>query len=537
LVVRERVTSSGIWLGVWQCRSLLSTLVVGLLAFAVAAAIGQTALARNADDAPAVPASAATIGEHGFVAQQVGRVPGTLFGLYGGYQAEADMARARQSGAQLMRIYVEWASLQPYQAYGDGSFLEPTSKARLDEQVRRVTAAGMTPVLLVGEAPDWAAPRPRGPLYPDKLIYYERFLSILVRAYMAPPFDVHYWELWPEPDAIDTIPEDIQARFGADILKRRAWGDHGAEYAAMLRAAYPAIKRIDPNATVLIGAIAYDWFGRNCPGFNCGGIFNYRFINDVIAAGGACCFDVLAFNDYAVFAPGWEQRAPGRDIAAKTNYLREQLRAMGVDKPMMVLEAGLWSIGSNVPKLLTTGEVVVAQPDPAIQATYVTKLYTRAASLGLLSVSWYTLRDFGYDEEKRGLLTESLDPKPAFWAYRIAADRLRGAFFAGLMPSTPVSGGPGELEGYEYLMRDGRKIAVAWVDGATDATIAIPVDVQPSVQRVMVYDSLGRVIGTLRPQGGRVVVRVGTTPLYIEEMPAASHQLALPVTAKLSPGR
>ncbi|MBI4507709.1 MAG: cellulase family glycosylhydrolase [Chloroflexi bacterium] len=517
---------------------LLGALLLGALAFVTAALVGQTAPAGPGDGvSPGPPAMRALDVRVASPAPQGGVVPATLFGMYGGYQDAAESARVRQGGAQLMRVYVEWAGLQPYQAYGDGQYFELTNKARLDEQLKRVADAGMTAVVLVGEAPDWAAPRPRGPLYPDRSAYFDRFIEILVNTYKNPPYNVRHWELWPEPDAMDQIPEAVLGRYGSDILKRRAWGNHGAAYAAMLRSAYPAIKRIDAGATVLLGAIAYDWFGDNCPGFNCGGIFNYRFIDDVIAAGGACCFDVLAFNDYAVFAPGWEAHAPGRDIVAKTNYLRERLGRTGVDKPLMVLEAGLWSEGSDMPLRLTNGQVIAVRPSAELQAMYVTKLYARAASLGQVGVSWYTFRDFGYDPEKRGLMTEDLRPKPAFWAYRIAADRLRGAFFSGIAPRLPVLSGLGELEGYEFATPDARRFVVAWVDGAETASMTMPFDVQPHIRTVLVYDSLGRVQRVLRPAAGRVDVEVTTSPAYIEELSGTDFRLSLPVAAKLAPGR
>lgn len=512
-------------------------LALGMLVSAGGVWLGETQVARGQGRSdPLSGRPVATGAPPPYVAQQAGVVPSTLMGMYGGYQDDAAMTRVRQSGAQLMRVYAEWASLQPYQAYGEGGWLEPTTRAQLDAQLRRIAEAGLTAVVLVGEAPDWVAPRPRGPLAADKLPHYVRLMEMLVRAYKDPPYNVRYWELWPEPDAADSIPPALVARYGTDILKRRAWGSDGGAYATMLKATYPAMKRADPGATVLIGAIAYDWFGDNCPGFNCGGIFNYRFLDDVVAAGGGCCFDILAFNDYAPFAPGWEGRAPGRDIVAKTNYLRQRLESMGVSKPMMVLEAGLWSSGGDSPTRLADGRIVVPPPSAERQAQYVTKLYTRAASLGLLTVSWYTFRDQGYDSDKRGIVGEALEAKAAFWAYRVVADRLRGAFFGGLVPKFPVPGG-GELEGYQFVTPDARNVTIVWLDGVQEGSFELTVDVQSHVAKVLVYDSIGRVRNVLRPQRGRVTVQVTTSPVYVEEIVPSDVQLSLPIIAKGVPGR
>ncbi len=38
------------------------------------------------------------------------------------------------------------------------------------------------------------------------------------------------------------------------------WGHEPAAYAALLEAVYQPMKRIDPDAQVLFGGLAYDWF-------------------------------------------------------------------------------------------------------------------------------------------------------------------------------------------------------------------------------------------------------------------------------------
>ncbi|MBI3967215.1 MAG: hypothetical protein HY329_16395, partial [Chloroflexi bacterium] len=309
-------------------------------------------------------------------------VPKSLFGMYGGSRQQVLVDQIAQFGAGTQRIYVQWNLLQFNQAYSDNNWLEPTELANLDAEIQRVRQAGMQPVLLIGEAPDYASERVRGPLRPGKTDTYLRFLRLLVERYRAQPYDVHHWELWPEPDAVSNLPARYAGR--PEFEKRRAWGDNGADYAAMLKAVYPEIKRLDPNAKVLIGALAYDWFAEGkSPGFNAGGIFNYKFINDVIAAGGDCCFDILAFNSYASFAPDWEANTPepnAKDVAAKAAYIRNELSKLGVNKPLMVLEAGLWSAGSEVAFRLDNGEVATLAPTVDVQAGYVTKLYARSAS-------------------------------------------------------------------------------------------------------------------------------------------------------------
>jgi hypothetical protein len=455
-----------------------------------------------------------------------------LMGMYGGYNDPQAMQQVRSVGATAMRIYVEWNLLQPYEYYNTSDLMEPTARATFERQLRNITDAGLTPIVLIGEAPAWASPRPRGPLLPDKLPSYVRFVELLVKTYSVAPYNVHYWELWPEPDAVDTISQAVLNRYGEDILKRRAWGNHGAAYAEMLKAVYPAIKRADPTAKVLNGAIAFDWFESSTADFNRGGIFNFRFLHDVIAAGGACCFDIVAFNSYAAFAPGWEEHEPSaaRDIAAKTNYLRSELQRLGVNKPMMVMEVGFWSQGGAIPTRLSDGSIATLQPSPERHAAYLAKTYIRAASVGLQSVAWYTFRDQAYDSDKRGIVTEALAPKPAYFAYRQVADHLRDATYLGPLAVQRLDAGPGEIEGYQFLRRDGRRVAVLWLEGTLSGEATAQFTF-PSSGLVVSFDQVGGLAPAPSVEGSVVTQHVGTTPVFVVDQQAI-HRIILPVVAK-----
>ena len=67
-------------------------------------------------------------------------------------------------------------------------------------------------------------------------------------------------------------------------------GKSGAKYAEMLQAIYPAVKAANPNAQVLMGGIAFDYFEDQ------GGTFVRSFINEVLQAGGGDYFDIMNFH-------------------------------------------------------------------------------------------------------------------------------------------------------------------------------------------------------------------------------------------------
>ncbi|MBI3966180.1 MAG: cellulase family glycosylhydrolase [Chloroflexi bacterium] len=418
-----------------------------------------------------------------------------FFGLHGGYQNAEALRKASEAGAGSIRIYVEWAQLQHNEAYNTNNWLEPTALARLDGYIKNATAAGLRPILLIGEAPDYAAARPRGPLLPGKQEHFNRFVETLVTTYKAPPYNVKLWELWPEPDAVGNQRD----------ARRGAWGDNGAEFASMLKSTYPVIKRADPEATVFIGALALDWFADPGPGFNGGGIFRYTFVDDVLKNGGAAGFDVFAFNSYAAFAPGWEERAAGRDIAAKTNWVRAKLGEHGVSKPIMVLESGIWSAGQTVAVSGPGGQGLIdVPPSPEWQAAYVPRLFSRGLAAGLLGVSWYTLLDGEVNPIKYGLLAPNLTPKPAYTALSVTAQKLRGSRFAG--PPVGVIVAAGDVEGYRFD-KAGTMVTALWALGGADATAMVRVP-----ESVRVVDALGRPV---TPQNGEI--KLTALAVFLEE--------------------
>ena len=133
---------------------------------------------------------------------------------------------------------------------------------------------------------------------------------------------VNYWEFYNEPDR--------KARQAAGYY-RNSWGEVPEKYAAMLKAAYPAVKAANPKAKVVFGGIAYEKFN----------LFAEDFTDKVLKAGGGRYFDIMNFHVYPEF---WELHAsqpPG--LLEKTEKIRAILRRNGVNKPIFITETGATS--------------------------------------------------------------------------------------------------------------------------------------------------------------------------------------------------
>jgi hypothetical protein len=493
-----------------------------------------------------VVASSAPVAPQG--AQAVGTASGTYFGAYGGSENAALTALLQREGVQAVRMYVEWALLEPDVSYNLLPGLSSTTAlANYDARLVNLKNAGIKPILMVGRAPSWAASRERGPLYPQHYASYVKFLQKIVSRWSSPAYNAHHWELWPEPDFGDIIP----APLSQDLAPRRAWGDNGADYATMLKLAYPAVKAVDPSATVILGALAHDWFrnngakpgdNRSSPGFNDGGPFVYHFLDDVLDAGGGCCFDWMGFNSYVGFSSEWEknQGFTAWDVAAKAKHIQGRMAAKGVTKPLIVMEGGMWSCcttGAGF-TFYTKPDKSLGDftPDENIQASYMARLYIRGLSVDLKGIFWWLIEDFeppnvqNTPDNHRGWFHKDLSPKVAARTMQVLTTRLGGATYAGgYAPARHVAGEP--IEGHSFTRANGSTVVAIWNPYGPSDTSVVELDVAGYV----IYDAHGQSVQTTPVGGNRVRVTVGYNPLFLETFGSLGNRGIVPMLPKQSP--
>jgi hypothetical protein len=365
----------------------------------------------------------------------------------------------RDSGAGWARVRVGWSQIQP-----DPPPADYVWGPYHDEKLRLVRESGVRLIATVADAPEWAADSPCKPIYTERLDEFAQFLSDLVKRYKQPPYNIQHWELFNEPDY--TWPNGSLGGLGC-------WADadgaeDGERYAQMLAVAYGAIKAADPEATVLMGGVAHDWFTEY------GGPFDRYFPDDVMAYGGGNHLDVLNFHYFPDFHAEWERWAPQRspptcgvvddgqgtpyeawgiDLIAKTNHFRNRMSVcFGVNKPLWVTELAEHGYANNTQSL-------------ARQARYVIKGYARGLAAGVENITWYALVTPN-DSYEQGLLHDDFTPKPAFDAYSTMTTELKGYTFS---ETLDVPGGEG------YLLRNpcGREKTVAWGSGTLSFTPAV----------------------------------------------------------------
>jgi polysaccharide biosynthesis protein PslG len=199
---------------------------------------------------------------------------------YGLRSARADqaVAAAHAMHAKVVRIEVPWSVLEPL---GPG-MIDAPSLAFTDRLVADAAADGIQVIMLVDGTPCWASSAPASlqrkcvpgrssaanSWQPTEPGAYAAFVAYLAQRYGAHLAAI---EIWNEPDQAN---EDYFA------------GPHKAQhYAALLKAAYPAIKQANPAVTVLAGSLV----GSN-------GVF----LRALYAAGIKGYYDGLAVHFYTL---------------------------------------------------------------------------------------------------------------------------------------------------------------------------------------------------------------------------------------------
>ena len=152
----------------------------------------------------------------------------------------------------------------------------------------------MTVLGLITNTPEWA--RKPGTSFshpPIKAADYAEFVSAVVKRYQDRISD---WEIWNEPN--------LPRFFGFSDLRP-------AGYVALLQAAYPAIKLVQPNSTVIVAGLS-PAVGVDAPP---------NFLNDMYIAGAKGSFDAIAMHPYvypggivADSTSGWSDIARVHDV-------------------------------------------------------------------------------------------------------------------------------------------------------------------------------------------------------------------------------
>jgi len=357
-----------------------------------------------------------------------------------------------------------------------------TWSAGFEQQLADLSANCIEVILVLAGNPSWAATYSSGPIDLVDISELSEFMQAVVARYSKPPYSVKYWEIYNEPDN------------GNAIYAEAGWGYFGhtpQAYVGVLEAVYQPIKAVDPEAKVLLGGLAYDWWEP-------GGPFVQDFLDQVLINDGDLYFDLMNFHYYPAFRQAWDPYGP--DIVGKATFLRQKLADYGVNKPLICTETSMWSDQAH-------------GGSDELQSRYVAQVFPRSLAVDLVSTIWFTLTDDDdpYDW-KYGLLIEpDLSPKPAYFAYKTMSTQLSSAVYVRTLG--PRETGCYQIEAYEFTTPPDYTVIVTWTndDVSHQLELVIP--------QVLVVDKFGaETIVRDRDDGvvdGLTHVPVGPSPVYL----------------------
>jgi hypothetical protein len=287
---------------------------------------------------------------------------------------DSAIAAAKALHAKVVRAEVPWSALEP-SAQGT---IDPTALALVDRMVADASAAGIKVIATVDSTPCWDSSAP----------------PALLRG--CTPQGRTQANAWPprDPAPYGTLVGFLAQRYGSKLAAIEVWNEPdqanqqylaGPEkpqhYAAILRAAYPAIKRANPAVQVLAGSLVGS---------------NGAFLRALYAAGIKGYYDGLAVHFYNL-------------VLASLRATHETQLANGDTKPLWLDEFG-WT--SCWPRQRTQQEQGCVTPQ------------TQGANLGsvyrsLARTSWVaadvTYKLQGTTREDFGVLNANGTHKPG-WA-------------------------------------------------------------------------------------------------------------------------
>ena len=293
-----------------------------------------------------------------------------------------DLGEIQRVGATRIRLDIDWSGVEPQRDKYDWK--------RTDLIVKAIAEARLNPLVMLGYAPKWAqvpgvATDSHGP--PANPEEFAQFARAVVQRYGS---IVHTWEIWNEPNLAGFwLPEP-----------------DAAAYSNLVRVTSAAIKQVQPNATVIAGALSS---GADS---NYGEVDPLTFVADMYKAGARGTFDALSVHPYTFPSLPTDPDPNGTNTFRKIPQLHRIMEANGDRKDVWITEFGA-PTGTNRSAVTPEGQVDTLAIGIAA-----------ARSLGYVpAIFVYSIRDAGTNPDDLyqnfGLMSKSYVPKPAYRELKI----------------------------------------------------------------------------------------------------------------------
>jgi hypothetical protein len=270
----------------------------------------------------------------------------------------------------------------------------------IQQAIDQGNANGISVALLVRQTPDWANGGAGQNKAPDNPQDYADFLSAARKKYPS----VNRWMIWGETN------------------RYSVWNSPEVKYAELLDDADVALKAVDPQDpgdNTVVGGMTFTYGeADNSPNPSFPTYPAHWIANMKLPNGDRPRFDEWGHNPFTHRCPDLSQPLSdngARDISDLVT-LREDLRvAFGTYKPMWLSEFSVSSDRAN--------RSFSFYVDRQTQAYWITRAFEVAGHVGGVSgLGWFNIQDENApDGLTLGLLDTSMNPKPAYAAYKAAS--------------------------------------------------------------------------------------------------------------------
>lgn len=372
-----------------------------------------------------------------------------VFGMQLNYLTQAEgVVEAAAAGAYWVQsAAVSWQAVESNEG-------ERNWAALSGREQEWITAAnlGLTPIVTIHFTPAWAQKESGvscGPIRKEKFDAFGNFLYDLVSRYSQPPFNIKYWQIWNEADAgLGIAPADSAWGCWGDTGDQKYYG--GDYFGKMLKTIYPRMKAADPQAHVIIAGLLLDC-DPNHPPESPEGSGNYkdcspsRFLEGILSVGAGDYFDGVSFHSYDYYQgelgkyynPNWHSSwdKNGAVLTAKSSFIKNLFTQYNLKDKLLFNTESSVICGK-------TGEEADCLDNNFIQTKsyYVAEAYAAALAENLDANLWFNIKGW----RASGLLDASMQPVPAYNAYRFAAQQLANHVFTGYLTDYP------ELKGMAF---------------------------------------------------------------------------------------
>lgn len=286
-----------------------------------------------------------------------------------------------------VRIGIRWVTVEPER--GQWKF------ERVDRVIKQIRAAKIEILCTLMSVPAWASgvnPKEVKGFWdtfaPKDMADWDEYVRRVVSRYKG---DIQHWEIWNEENGED---------FYKPLPDAKA-------YVGLLKSSYVTIKKIDPEATVVLGGLQQNGIIPNpwAP------VKVENFLQKIYDAGGKPYFDIVNIHPYVTAGKEEGPAYCGKLVRGTVEVMKKNGDG---NKPLWITETGVG-----------TGGVVTEQ----MQAEQLSGIYGELSAIPeVKALFWFTLHDYPNSicggEDSMGMIANDGRRKQAYEVYsKLAADQ------------------------------------------------------------------------------------------------------------------